>query len=293
MNDKRNLAATFCLLILMLLPCVSAYASKQGSVTVYVKDKDGKVVSSAAGSVVRDRVIQTNCRIIARWLDELENSLLVETGNGSMWVIDRVLFNDCRKNIIRIKIEPVPKTPGPPKTVTASKQESYESVPPPHIILPVEKPSPPPPPIAEMLLQAGTVHFNAGKYTDATENFREAVKLRPGFAEAYVNLGLAYYRLGRYQEAAVAYHQALQLTPGSLPLYHKLSTLHIMLGEYATAADILRQALALDPRNAVTHFNLGISYFLNNQVDTAYQEYAILKDIDINYANRLFDLLYP
>ena len=60
---------------------------------------------------------------------------------------------------------------------------------------------------AETQNNLGQAHFKAGKYQEALKDFREAVRLKPGYAEAHFNLGVTYVALkdakGASEELAI------------------------------------------------------------------------------------------
>ena len=77
-------------------------------------------------------------------------------------------------------------------------------------------------------------------------------------ANAHVNLGAAYGMLGRYQEAVESYKQAVRIKPD----------------------------------DAAAHYSLGGTYVMVGDKNAALNEYKILKDLNQDMANDLFDLIY-
>ena len=73
-----------------------------------------------------------------------------------------------------------------------------------------------------------------------------------------MDLGAAYFHTGRIEEAIVSYKQALRLKPSL----------------------------------AVARLNLGMSYLRLGDKGSAIEEYKILKELDKELANRLFNLIY-
>ena len=88
----------------------------------------------------------------------------------------------------------------------------------------------------------------------------QAIRLSPDYrnAVAHFNLGNAYYNTGKYQEAIESY----------------------------------KQVIRIDPDYAVAHFNLGLAYHLLEDRSSALGQYVILKELDIELANELFDEIY-
>jgi hypothetical protein len=59
----------------------------------------------------------------------------------------------------------------------------------------------------------GNVLSDAGRRTEAMQQYEEALRLNPDYPEAHNNLGNAYARMGRLSEAVDQYEQALKLCP--------------------------------------------------------------------------------
>ena len=88
--------------------------------------------------------------------------------------------------------------------------------------------------------------------------FEKVIKKNPLDADAHCGLGGAYVGLGRYQEAVEAFKEAIRLK-----------------SDYADA-----------------HYNLGVVYLYLGDKGSALEEYKILKDLNQEEANRLFNSIY-
>lgn len=95
-------------------------------------------------------------------------------------------------------------------------------------------------------------------YKEAMEAFKQAIRIKPDLAEAHYNLGVTYLNLGMYKEAVEANKQAIRIKP-----------------DYANA-----------------YYSLGIAYLNLNDRGSALGQYQILKDLDLELANNLFNLIY-
>jgi tetratricopeptide (TPR) repeat protein len=165
-----------------------------------------------------------------------------------------------------------------------------------------------------------------GRYDEAIESCKEAIQLKPDFAEAYSNLGWSYQRAGRYQEAIQACKQAIRLKPDFSPAHYNLGNSYAALKKYEEAIDSYKeairiqfdyaevhldlgaayfytsrleeavvsykQAIRLKPSLAEAHLNLGMAYLRLGDKGSAIEEYKILKGLDKELANRLFNLIY-
>ena len=98
------------------------------------------------------------------------------------------------------------------------------------------------------------------------EVYKQAIKINPDDAKAHYDLGLAYGESIKWKKAIKSYKQAVRINP-----------------DYAEA-----------------HYYLGVAYIdlndeeeLNEKLrDSALEQYEILKSLDPERANELFDKIY-
>jgi tetratricopeptide (TPR) repeat protein len=83
---------------------------------------------------------------------------------------------------------------------------------------------------------------------------KHAIRINSENANSYVNLGITYGKSGMYKEAVNA----------------------------------LKQAIRVNPNNAEAHYNLGFAYLMLNDKNSALNEYEILRNLDIKFANKLY-----
>jgi tetratricopeptide (TPR) repeat protein len=138
----------------------------------------------------------------------------------------------------------------------------------------------------------GCSYHELGMYSEAVKYYQQAIKLESDFLEALINLGVAYYQLGKYSKAIDAYEKAIYLDPHSASIYNKLGSAYIIHGRFSKALDSFKKATEIEPKNPVSHYNLGIAYYLNGERDAAFKEYAILKELDLERAKSLLNLIY-
>jgi len=113
---------------------------------------------------------------------------------------------------------------------------------------------------AEGYLDLGVAHGEAGRYQEAIEAFKQAIKLKPDLAEAHYNLGLAYANLGRWKEVIETCKQAIKLKPDYAEAHNNLGVAYDELGRNQEAIEAYKQAIKLEPDLAKAHYNLGITY---------------------------------
>lgn len=97
----------------------------------------------------------------------------------------------------------------------------------------------------------------------------------------------------RFEEEITTCKQAIMLDPSNDGLYNNLGLAHSRYGRYKEEAiTAFKQAIKLNPNDAEAFYNLGISCLLNNDERTALKSYESLKNLDQDFAQRLYDSIY-
>jgi tetratricopeptide (TPR) repeat protein len=165
-------------------------------------------------------------------------------------------------------------------------------------------------------------------FNEAVNNYREAIRLKPGYGDAYTGLGDVYYGdLKQYQEAVAAYEQSIRISPNNSRVRYNLGYSYNDLERYAEAANHLREAIQLKPEYVEAHSELGFAYLKLGRLPAAVEtlrtairlkgnyatahyymglvhiaqrnrvgaqaEYAILQRLDPKLAQKLFDASPP
>jgi tetratricopeptide (TPR) repeat protein len=119
----------------------------------------------------------------------------------------------------------------------------------------------------------GTALLRQGRPQEAEAECREAFRLQPDYHQACNNLGNALLDQGRPQEAEAEFREALRLKP-DFPGYHiNLGTALNDQGKLKEAAAEYREALRLEPDSALAHTNLGAVLRTRGQLREAEAEY--------------------
>jgi len=138
-------------------------------------------------------------------------------------------------------------------------------------------------------------YADLGLYKDAIEARKQAIRIDPNDAMNYYNLGEYYDHLGLYKDAIEAYKQAIRIDPDRVIctiFYYNLGYAYGQLGLYKDAIEAYKQAIRIYPDHASAHCNLGVTYLMVGDINSALNEYKILKELDIDLANKLFDFIY-
>jgi tetratricopeptide (TPR) repeat protein len=64
------------------------------------------------------------------------------------------------------------------------------------------------------------------------------------------------------------------------------------LGKWKKAIESYKQVIRIDPDFALAHHNLGLASLALNDRDSALEQYEILKNLDTEMANKLFNAIY-
>ena len=102
----------------------------------------------------------------------------------------------------------------------------------------------------------GFTYKKLGRYQEALEAYREALRLKPDFAEAWGELGAAYGKLGRHQDAIAPYREALRLKPDDAEAWGGLAAAYALSGNRSAALEAVREFRRYDPQKAEELFNL-------------------------------------
>ncbi len=115
--------------------------------------------------------------------------------------------------------------------------------------------------------------LRAGKYTEASDLLKRALKASPGDARLWTLNGLALVRLGKQNDALVSYHRALQRSPEYLPALEGAAQIEFETGK-PEADRTLRRILALEPNSPSAHSMLASIAFKRGECDTARDEWT-------------------
>jgi tetratricopeptide (TPR) repeat protein len=147
------------------------------------------------------------------------------------------------------------------------------------------------PDYAEAHYNLGVNYYKLERYQDAIDEYRQTIRIKPDWVEAHYNLGNAYDKLGRYQDEIESYKQAIRIKPDLIEAHYNLGFAYGKLGRSQEAVESYKQAIRIKPDFTMAHYALGITYLATGDKEAALEEYKILKTLDAEQANKLFDLI--
>ena len=138
----------------------------------------------------------------------------------------------------------------------------------------------------------GLVYNELGRLDEGRTAFEKVIRLNPEAAPAYFNIAITYTKLGHYHEAINANKQVLRIKPDFAPAYNNLGLVYGKLGQSAEEVKAYKEAIRVDPDNISAHFNLGAALLQKGDKTGALDEYKILKNLDKETADNLFNKIY-
>jgi serine/threonine-protein kinase len=107
---------------------------------------------------------------------------------------------------------------------------------------------------------SGRLQEYAGKYEQATAQYRRSIELDPGNSIGYQRLGNAYASNDQLSDALTALHKAIEVGPGSFRAYQDLGTFFFQRGNYRDAIKQFRKAVEAAPGEPGPRFALANAY---------------------------------
>ncbi len=146
-------------------------------------------------------------------------------------------------------------------------------------------------PSAESYFNIGLASFYLKQYKDASEAYRQSIKLDPyNSADAYYALGLVYRDWGKADEEIQAYKQAIKLRPDYVVAYERLGSSYLRSKKFNEAVEIFRQLSALKPGDAVAPNNMGEAYFELNKLNEALESFRQSIRLKPDYGKAYYNL---
>ncbi len=121
--------------------------------------------------------------------------------------------------------------------------------------------------------QIGIIHLRAGRWQEARQAFRAALKINAKNVEAHSGLAMVLISEKKIDEAIERLQLALKLDPVELPNVARLAACYREKGDLRPAAVLCRKALAINPRHAQTLGTIALVYHQQNKFEQGQEHY--------------------
>jgi tetratricopeptide (TPR) repeat protein len=146
---------------------------------------------------------------------------------------------------------------------------------------------------ADAYYALGLVYRDWGRPDDEIQAYKQAIRLRQDYTSAYERLGSRYLKSKKYPEAIEAFKQISVLKPGDANAPNSMGEAYLEMGKLPEAVEAFRQAIRLKPDFGKAYYNLGKSQLAQGNRDGALEQYNILQNLDQDWAERLNNLINP
>ncbi len=135
--------------------------------------------------------------------------------------------------------------------------------------------------------ELGVQYQELGKFEKATEYFKKAIKINPGYVKAYVNLGANLIKLNKIEHARKILITAQKIDPNNADIYNNLGIVFSKKGKYKAAGLLFRKAIELNPDYANAYFNIGMVFDKLKMYNNAKKNFEKAISLNPEYKERV------
>ena len=146
---------------------------------------------------------------------------------------------------------------------------------------------------ADAYYALGLTYRDWGQPDEEIQAYKQAIRLKPDYITAHERLGQRYLQLKKYPEAIDAFKQLSAQKPGDAAAQNNLGEAYEAMGRHDEAVEAFRQATRLKPDFGKAYFNLGKTLLVQGNRDAAIEQYVVLQNLDQEWAEKLYSLIYP
>ncbi len=146
---------------------------------------------------------------------------------------------------------------------------------------------------ADAYYALGLTYRDSGQFDDEIQAYKQAIRLKPDYTVAYEHLGQRYFQSKKFVEAIDIFKQLSAQKPGDANAQNSLGEAYEALGRRDEAVEAFRQATRLKPDFGKAYFNLGKTLLAQGNRDAAIEQYVLLQNLDQDWAEKLYGLIYP
>ncbi len=146
---------------------------------------------------------------------------------------------------------------------------------------------------ADAYYALGLNYRDWGQFDDEIQAYKNAIRLKTDYTAAYDRLGQRYVQLKKYAEAVEIFKQLAAQRPGDANAQNNLGEAYEAMARHDEAIEAFRQATRLKPDFGKAYFNLGKTLLTQGNRDGAIEQYVVLQNLDQDWAEKLYGLIYP
>ena len=136
----------------------------------------------------------------------------------------------------------------------------------------------------------GLAYYESGKYKDAIDAYKRAIKVDPYYTYAHLNLGVAYLKSHMQKNAVQALKRLIRIDPDDAMGHYNLGVAYYESGKYKEAIEAFKQAIRINPDFVDAHYNLGKAYGRADKYKDAIDSYKEAIKIDPDYTDAHLNL---
>ena len=142
-------------------------------------------------------------------------------------------------------------------------------------------------------LELGRAYGALERTGEQIDTFEGILADQPDHIPTLLDLGTTLGAMGRLEEAIAMFDRANDLEPGNELIYYNMGVTYNRMNEPDEAIRAYTRAIRANPRMAPAHYNLGMTYMAQGRRKLALDQYEILKSLEPDAAEALFDSIYP
>ena len=133
----------------------------------------------------------------------------------------------------------------------------------------------------------GAALTQTGKIDEGIRELREALRINPHDGVAHHDLGLALIKSGKIDDAIQSFHESIRINPNSVAAHTNLGVALAEKGKLKEAVAAQTKALRIDPQHPEARFNLAVTLQSQGKFDEAAAQYReVLRMTPDNYKAR-------
>jgi tetratricopeptide (TPR) repeat protein len=131
-------------------------------------------------------------------------------------------------------------------------------------------------PTMAISIEEGVRHYISGRYTEAVEAFKQALRTRPDDGQIYRELGKSYFALGDYPRGIRALKKAVRINAYDVESLYWLGRIYLAQNKPKEAIKALKKCPELLPIHPAAAYVLGWAYKTEAQYQKAIDAYRLL-----------------